>query len=77
MIALILSMPFLDSCVCSSLIGAKGAAMLAELLTARCRGRATGGSLGTSANALRPKPLVDDKCCAANILTVFAVTQFG
>jgi hypothetical protein len=68
-IALILSIPFLDSSVCSSVIGARGALMLAELFTARRLGRDTGGSLGASASALRPKPLEEAKCCVANILS--------
>ena len=68
MIALILSIPLFDSSVCSSVIGARGALMLAELFTARRLGRDTGGSLGASTSALRPKPLEEAKCCVANIL---------
>ena len=55
-IALILSMPLGSCTLVSSLIGARGALMLAELFTARCLGRETGGNLGASAKALRPWP---------------------
>lgn len=55
-IALILSMPLGSCMLASSLIGARGALMLAELFTARCLGRETEGSFGASANALRPWP---------------------
>ena len=73
-IALILSMPSFDSSVCSSVIGARGALMLAELFTARRLGHDKGGSLGASASALRSKPLEEAKCCIANILSACFVS---
>ena len=75
MMALILSMLFGSCTLVSSLIGARGALMLAELFTARCLGRKTGCNFGASANALRPVPGVGAKCVVANMLCRSAVSK--
>lgn len=73
--ALILSKACLLCGACSSLIGASGAAMLAELFTAKCLGRDTGGSFGTSANALRPGARVEARCCVLNMVFASATSK--